>query len=295
MQYNINNISKEYDFYIDGASYAGNPRNNTMMYISKKVDYLIEKLIGKEECLVFLENGIEVTNDLKKYNCLIFSDNPQLEYAKFATVFAHEQRKEEREWGYSLTDEGYYIGKNTTIGENSYIEPNVVIGHNVVIGNNAVIMAGAIIKHSFIGDNFVCNENAVIGANGFTMADGDEKIRIPSLGRVVIKDNVEIGTNDNISRGSAGDTFIDNNVKIDALVHIGHDVVVKSNAEIVAGSVVGGYTEIGQGAFLGINSSVRNRKVIGDNVLVGMGAVVTKSFEDKCTIVGNPACKKYKC
>lgn len=288
MQYNVNNISRDYDFFITGVSYIGNPIDNTMMYISKKVENLIDNLIGIKHCLVFAENGINVSNEIKKDNCIIFTANPQFEYAQCATEIENLSRKSEK---LLLTEDGYYIGDNVKIGNSPYIEPNVIIGSNCIIGNNAKILCGTVIKNAIIGDNFLANEYAVIGSNGFTMAEDSEgnKIRIPSFGNIVIGNNVEIGAFDNISRGSAGDTQIDDNVKIDALVHIGHDVHLARNTEITAGAVIGGFVETGSHSYVGINAVVRNRKELGANSFVGMGAVVTSSVKKNATVVGNPA------
>lgn len=290
MRLNVNELDSRYDFWVNGASYAGSPRDNTMMFITKKVEYLLDKLAGHEQCLVFLENGIDIPEVLKN-NCFIFSDNPQLAYAEFAQRFARKKIETEKKWGYTLTEEGYYVGRNVNIGKNCYIEPNVLIGHNVIIGDNAVLLTGSVIKNAEIGDDFIANEHAVIGANGFTMAENPsgEKIRIPTLGKVLIGNHVEVGAHDNISCGSGGDTVIEDNVKIDAEVHIGHDVFLAQNTEITAGAIVGGFVHTGEHAYIGINAVVRNRVKIGANAFVGMGAVVTKSVEDNITVVGNPA------
>lgn len=291
MQYNVKNISEEYDFFIEGVSYAGAPRNNTMMYISKKVGHLVERLSGVKECLIFVENGISVSKELKQENCFVFSENPQLAYAKFATAFESEQRKQEKVWGYSLKEGGYYVGKDVSIGENAYIEPNVLIGHNVRIGDNAVILSGAVIKHAFIGNDFLCNENAVIGDYGFTMADDENgnKYRIPTLGRVVIGDFVEIGACADVAAGACGDTILENYVKVDALVHIGHEAHLHKNTEITAGAVIGGFAELDEHSYVGINSSIKNRIYLGKECIVGMGTNVTKTVEERMTVVGNPA------
>lgn len=288
MQYNVKSIDSNYDFVISGVSYIGKPQDYTMMYISKKVEQLINNLEGIKCCLVFAENGISVPDNIKKNNCIVFTDNPQLDYAKCANEIDSKNRDSEK---LVLTEEGYYIGNNVRIGKNAYIEPNVVIGSDCIIGNNATLLCGAVIRNSVIGDNFLTNEYAVIGSNGFTMAEDvlGNKIRIPSLGKVVIKDNVEIGAFDNISRGSAGNTQIDNNVKIDAHVHIGHDAHLEENTEITAGAIIGGFVEAGVHSYVGINAVVRNRKKLGENSFVGMGAVVTKSVDDNTVVVGNPA------
>lgn len=291
MTYNIKELNPNYDFEIQGASYVGEPRDNTMMYVSKKVEKLVDNINGHKNCLIFIENGIDVPENLKHENCFFYTDNPQLAYAKFATNLEKKQREQEMKWGYQQTSQGYYVGHNTKIGKNAYIEPGVVIGHNVVIGDDAVILAGATIKHSIIGNNFLCNENAVVGANGFNMAvdENGNKMRLPSLGRVIIGNFVEIGTNDNISRGSGNDTVINDYVKLDSLVYIAHDVHIGKNAEIVAGCVLGGYDTIGENTFIGFNSAVRNRLVIESNVLVGMGATVVNNIENGLTVIGSPA------
>ncbi|WP_337537591.1 DapH/DapD/GlmU-related protein [Suilimivivens sp.] len=291
MRVNVCTINNAYDFYIDGASYVGAPREHTMMYISKKVEDLIKNLQGKKYCLVFAENGIQVPEILKKENCFMFSDNPQYMYAMFATKLTNEIRKQEAQWGYKQDKKGFFVGQGVTIGKNAYIEPGVILGHNVKIGDNAVILAGSVIKCATIGNDFLCNENAVIGDYSFTMAvdlKGD-RIRIPALGRVIIGNNVEIGACDDIATGTCGDTIIEDNVKIDALVHIGHEAHLKKNTEITAGTIVGGFAELGEHSFLGINSSIRNRIRVGENCVVGMGTNVTKKVEAKSVVVGNPA------
>jgi UDP-3-O-[3-hydroxymyristoyl] glucosamine N-acyltransferase len=291
MQYSVKNISGKYDFCVCGASYAGNPRNNTMMYITKKVEHLISNLAEKKECLVFVEKGINVPDEMKKNNCFISSSNPQYEYAKFAGLFSSEQRRIEQEEGYSLTDGGYYIGTNVVIGNNAYIEPGVLIGHNVTIGNNAIIHAGTVIKHANIGDNFICNENSAIGVYSFTMAEDENgnKFRIPSLGRVIIGNDVEVGACSDIEIGACGDTILEDYVKIAGVVHVGHEAHLKRNTEITAGAIIAGFVELDEHTYLGVNSTIRNRIHLGANCIVGMGANVTKSVEANVTVAGNPA------
>lgn len=291
MLYNVNGISKEYNFFITGASYAGDPQDHTMMYISRKLGHLVHMLSGRKECLVFLDTGIEIPEELKKDNCFIITDNPQYAYAKFANRLAGEQKKREAEWGYSLTEGGYYVGNNVTIGMNACIEPGVLIGHNVVIGNHAAIMAGSVIKHAEIGDYFLCNENAVIGDYSFTMAEDDlgNKYRIPALGKVIIGNYVEVGACNDIAIGACGDTILEDYVKLDGLVHIGHEAHLHRNTEVTAGAVVAGFVEIGDHSYIGINSSIKNRIYLGENCVIGMGANVTKSVEAGITVTGNPA------
>lgn len=293
MKKNVNEINSNYDFEINGASYAGCPHDNTMMYIGKKVEYLINNLSHVKDCLVFVQDTTDVPKKLFEKHCFVFSSNPQLAYAEYASIYYNELFNEEKKMKYTFTPEGYYVGENVAIGEGSYIEPGVLIGHNVTIGKNAVLLSGAKIKHAIIGDNFLCNENAVIGNNCFTMAKDEmgNLIRIPSLGRVIIGNDVEVGACDDVAIGACGDTILKNNVKLDSLVHIGHEAILEENAEITAGVVVGGFARIGGGTFVGINSAIKNRLDVGESCIIGMGSTVTKSVDDTITVAGNPAKK----
>ena len=291
MFFSVSNIYPQFNFAITGASYAGNPRDNTVMYITKKVERLVLNLKGHKNCLCFVDENIQVPDEIESNNAFIYSTNPAYSYATFASKMERMIKEEENAAGYKLTDGGYYVGNNVVIGGNAFIEPGVLIGHNVIIGDNATIMSGSRIKHAIIGDNFVCNENAVIGDYSFTMAEDEngDKFRIPCLGRVVIGDSVEIGACNDVAAGACGDTIIEDYVKLDGLVHVGHEAHLHKSVEITAGAVIAGFVELKEKAYMGVNSCVRNRISVGENTVIGMGAVVTKSIEDNATVVGNPA------
>ena len=291
MNYNVGRIVNDKSFSISGTSYIGNPVSNTAMFITKKVENLICTLNNVTECLVFAENGIVVSEEIGNKHAFTFSDKPQLEYAKFANQFAEERFLEEKKLEFIQTPQGYFVCEDVYIPEDAYIEPGCVIGPDVVIGKCAKIFANSVIRRAKIGDNFIANEHSVIGSNGFTMVDDENgnKMRIPTLGKVIIGNNVEIGAFDNISCGSGGNTIIDDYVKLDVHIHIGHDAHLNKNVEITAGSIIGGFDVIDEGVFIGLNSSLRNRINVGANTLIGMGSVVTKSIEKNKTVVGNPA------
>ena len=291
MKYFVNKLDSNYNFTVDSVSYIGNPREHTVVYISKKVARLVKNLENVQNCLVFVEEGIDVSDALKKQNCFIFCRNPQLSYARFVNGFAEQKQKTDSKRKYSLTNGGYYQGENVRIGRNAYIEPGCLIGHDVVIGSNAVILSGSTVKNAVIGDDFFCNENAVIGSTSFTMYEDENgnKCRIATLGKVIIGNHVEIGACNNIAAGGCGDTIIEDYVKLDGLIHIGHEAHLHKNAELTAGIIVAGFADIGENAYIGINSSIRNRISIGSSSVIGMGSNVTRNVEDGKTVVGNPA------
>lgn len=273
-----------------GVSYVGAPKSHTAVFIVKKIQNQIVHLSSVQGCLVFAETGLEVPPDLLSAHEFEFSPHPQLAYARFAERLEQRRLAQERAVHYRLVD-GAYISETATIGKNAVIEPGCLIGHGVVIGDDAVILAGAVIKNAVIGNRLRCGEGAVIGSASFTLTEDEagHRVRIPALGGVTIGDNVQIGVNNNIARGCAGDTVIGNYVKTDSLVYIGHDACLEDEAEIAAGCVVGGFATVEKGAFLGFNASIRNRIALGCDCVIGMGAVVTKSVDSNAVMVGNPA------
>lgn len=291
MEFDISRFTKDRHFYIKGLSYIGAPKSNTAMYITLKVGHLAAALESVNECLVFAEEGITVTDELLKKHLFMYSKKPQLEYSRFANLFEKERLAQEKKLRWKISGNGYFISEDCSVAEDAYVEPGCIIGPDVIIGKNARILAGTVIRHTTIGDDFISNQNSVIGTSGFTMTEDEEgnKIRIPTLGRVIIGNQVEIGAHDNISCGSGGDTVIEDYVKLDALVYVGHDVHLCKNVVITAGVVIGGFDVLGEHAYVGINAALRNRINIGENAVVGMGATVTKSIESNITVVGNPA------
>ncbi len=276
---------------IEKVSYAGAPEDYSAMYITKKVDYLLDCLRGHTGCLVFTEKGIAIPSEIEAKNTIRISETPSLDYAQYVTAIWEKKTAEEAKRKYVLTEDGYYLGENVQIGENAYIEPGVLLGHNVIIGNNCTILAGAVIKKARIGHGFICNENATIGGYSFTMTvdKSGNKYRIPTMGSVAIGNNVEIGAHNTIAAGSNGKTQIDDYVKLDSFVYIAHDVHLHKNVELTSGVTVGGFANIRENVYVGMNATIRNRITIGRNAIIGMGATVTKSFEDNVTLIGNPA------
>ena len=275
---------------IVGVSYAGDPRDNTLVYISKKVEHLLDSFEERRGCLIIVEEGVYVSESIQNSNTAILCENPQLKYAELAATLWDKYQNSNRLRQYKITDKGYYVGENVTIGEESYIEPGVVIGHDVKIGHHATLLSGCIIKRAVLGDYVLVNECAVIGSNGFTFTDDlkGNKIRIPTLGGVIIGNHVEIGAHDNISCGTAGNTIIEDYVKLDSLVHVGHDDLIRKNSEITSGTILGGYDEIGEHVFMGLNSSAKNRIKIDDGCKIDMGAVIVRSVGKNKIMFGNP-------
>ena len=172
------------------------------------------------------------------------------------------------------------IGQNVVLGAGVTIGPRTIILHNVVIGDDVSIGADCVIK-----------SGAVIGEDGFGFErhpDGRAQ-RLPHLGRVLIEDDVEIGSLTTVCRGTLDDTVIKRGAKIDDHVHIAHNVVVGEDAFVIACAEVSGGVEIGAQAWVSPNASIKNQLKIGARATVGLGAVVVRSVSDDEVVAGNPA------
>ena len=176
------------------------------------------------------------------------------------------------------------IGNNTIIGHNSIIESNVEIGSNCTIGNNVLI------KYSLIGKNVVILDGAVIGKKGFGFfPDPKNNIRYPHIGIVVIEDNVEIGSNNTIDRGSISNTVIGKNSYLDNQVHIAHNVNIGKNCIITGQVGFAGSSVIGNNVQIGGQAGISGHLKIGNNVKIAGGSGVIKNIKDNTKVMGYPA------
>ncbi len=203
----------------------------------------------------------------------------------------------------AVIGQGVYIGDGTVVEEDVEIKddakiyPQVYLGNNVSIGENTIIYAGVkIYEGCKIGNNCIIHSGAVIGADGFGYIP-DEKgalTHIPQMGTVILEDDVEIGANTCIDRGSLADTIIGHHTKINNLCHIAHNNVIGNNVEITGCCNISGSNTIEDDVWISPNSSVRGWIHIGKGATVGMGAVVVKNIPEGETWAGNPARKIEK-
>ena len=173
-----------------------------------------------------------------------------------------------------------------SIGHNCYICEDVTIGNNVTIKNNVIIEC-----QTKIGNDCFIGSGTVIGTNGYGYYTVNDKIprKIPDYGGVLIGNGVHIGSNTCIARGTLADTVIEDDVKIDNLCHIAHNVRIGARSYVVALGLVGGSSSLGEDVYMAPGAIIIDQATIGKNTLVGMGAVVTKSVESDKIVAGVPA------
>ena len=242
--------------------------------------------IGKSEagCLIlpFKYKDSEFLCSKKAY---IFVEHPRLALLNLIKTFwVGVEEPADYLGAHSYIDPTAKLGPNVVIGRFCTIGANVEIGEGTIIGNNTTIM------HAKIGNRCQIGSAVTIGGEGFGFEDDEGAVHtFPHIGGIIIGNDVRIGSSTCIDRASLGNTMIQDNVKIDNLVHIAHNVNIGRNSKVVAMSIIGGSTNIGENVWVAPGSSIRDWINIGDDVLIGMGAVVTKDVSNNEAIVGNPA------
>ena len=224
----------------------------------------------------------------------LIGNNPYLLYAKASKVFKELVRPSEEPGisknteisNSSLVHDSATIGPFATISANSKISENVSIGSGSFVGKNVSIGSGTIIHPNVsiydsveIGSDCIIHSGTVIGSDGLGFAKENNKwFKIEHLGKVIIHDEVEIGSNSSVDRGSVGDTLISKNVKIDNLVHLAHNVEIGEGTAIAARSAIAGSTKIGKNCTLAGCVAIVDNVKITDEVHITAMTLITKSI-----------------
>ncbi len=286
-------------------------RKNKRMKLSDFMNVIDGVLINDGEfetleyCTAYCEKGfLTFLEDLKYLNkingnvkCIITTKNAVDKLPEYiqGIVVAEEPKKCFVELHNYLANNNAYCNPQfkTIIGENCNISPLACIAEeNVVIGNNVYIAPFTVIKENVsIGNNCNIYENCVIGGKSFNFVktkDG-RMIGMADLGRVVIEDNVDICSFCHVAGCPLPTdvTKLEENVKLDAMVHIGHGTKIGERTEIPAGAQIAGNCIIGKDVWIGVNATIANRLHIEDKGRVSLGAVVTKNVEAGQTVTGN--------
>ncbi|MFV9924292.1 MAG: UDP-3-O-(3-hydroxymyristoyl)glucosamine N-acyltransferase [Francisella endosymbiont of Hyalomma scupense] len=250
--------------------------------------YLKALFKTKASAVLITEEELEYCNT----NAIVLS-NPYMALAKVMELFDKSPRPDGKIHSKAVIAASAVIGENVTIGANTVIGENVIIGDNVCIGacatvdngtkigNDTLIKSNVSIAHDVvIGAGCIIHQNAVIGCDGFGNARDEDGswTKIPQLGRVIIEDNVEIGSGTTVDRGAIDDTIIKKGARIDNLVQIAHNVVIGKNTAIAGVTAVAGSTMIGDNCLVGGQSAITGHISICDNTIIGGASNIGKSI-----------------
>lgn len=233
----------------------------------------------------------------------IVVDNPRLAMAKVLKLFEPQIDREKGIHIAAIIHPSAQIGKNVDIGafsiigqnveiaDGTIIHNNISIGDNVLIGTNVVIYPQvAIYSRTIIGNNVIIDMGTVIGSSGYGYeTENDVHHKIPQIGSVVIEDDVEIGANCTIDRGTIGNTVIGTGTKLDNLVHIAHNVKIGKVCLLMGLVGIAGGTIIGDYCIFAGQCGVTNGVNIGDRAIFVAKTGATKSLPGNKIYAGMPA------
>jgi len=185
---------------------------------------------------------------------------------------------------------GAYVGPGTRIERGTVLYPGVFIGRDACIGEDSVLYPRVTVyRRCRIGRRVVLHAGVVVGSDGFGFANpGRENRKIPQVGYVQIDDDVEVGANTTIDRGTIDRTWIRQGAKIDNLVQIAHNVVIGERSVIVAQVGISGSTQLGRGVVIGGQAGIVGHIRIGDHVMAAARSGIHKDIPPGQIVAGTP-------
>ena len=281
--FGVNNI---YDAKVGDVTFFNDLKYENDIKISKASACIVNKKLAQY---------------LNKNTIPIISQNPLLDFYKTVIIF-YPDSSTDNERVINLKNKKQFLKKNISIGENSLIDKsasigkdtnvgnNVIIKHNVHIGKNCKIGSNVIIENALLGDNIIIKSGTLIGQTGFGFNfEKKKRIKFPHIGRVIIENDVLIGSFCTIDRGSLTDTVIGEFTSIDNQVQIAHNVKIGNYCMIAAQSGIAGSTIIGNNVQIGGQTGISGHLSIGNNVKIGGKSGVIADIKDNQIVMGYPA------
>lgn len=295
MKLPLKKLAEHVDGYVIGDGDCLIERVATLKNASNGDISFLTNIKYKHELLATKASAV-ILNEKHAKDCLtnaLVVANPHPAYAKIATLLYAEKSTRQGVHPTAVVEAGCQIDPSAWIGPHCviesgaiinagcYIGPGCYIGKNTAIGADCVLTANISIMHQCrLGDRVLIHPGAVIGADGFGQAyDNGEWIKVPQVGAVQIGNDVEIGANTAIDRGTIEDTIIEDGVKLDNLIQIAHNVRVGRHTVMAACAAVAGSTTIGKSCAIGGNVGIVGHLTIADNVTITARSTVLQSIK----------------
>ncbi len=239
---------------------------------------------------------------------LIVVADVDLAYAKVATCFhplplakTHDIHPTAFVHPEAILEEPVVVGANASVGKarlgaGSAVMAGASIGDGAVVGKDCLLHPNSCVGHNVVlGDRVILQPNAVVGSDGFGYArEGAKWIKVPQLGTVVVQDDVEVGSNSAIDRGTLGVTTIGRGTKLDNLVHIAHNCTIGEDVVMAAGAMVAGSTVLGDRCVLAGQVGVAGHLKIASDCRFAGDTVVLKDIPESGDYMGHPVMPKRK-
>ncbi|MGK0205019.1 MAG: UDP-3-O-[3-hydroxymyristoyl] glucosamine N-acyltransferase [Planctomycetota bacterium] len=198
-------------------------------------------------------------------------------------------------------EEPVMVGPNASVGKcrisaGTHVMAGASIGDGAVVGKDCLFHPNSSLGHNCVaGDRVILQPNAVVGSDGFGYAREDAKwIKVPQLGNVVLKDDVEVGSNSAVDRGTLGTTTIGRGTKLDNIVHIAHNCTIGEDVVMAAGAMVAGSTTIGDRCVLAGQVGIAGHLNIQADCRFAGDTVVLKNLPESGDYMGHPVMPKRK-
>ncbi len=257
------------------AAFVANPQFHRYLATTRAAAVIL----GEEDVRHFSGNALIV-------------DNPHLCFARVAALLHPEPPWEAGVHPSATVADGAQVAQTAWIGPHSVVEQGAVVEDGVFIGPGSFIDRGAVIgagsrlvarvtvcRGCIVGKRCIIHPGAVIGSDGFGYArDGVRWVKVPQLGRAVLGDDVDIGSNTTIDRGALGDTLIADGVKLDNLIQIAHNVQIGEHTAMAAFVGVAGSVVIGKRCTFGGRAGIAGHLEIADDVHVTGTSLVSGSI-----------------
>lgn len=280
--------SKNMDFTVHGDNITVKNLRAIGPNVREAICYYVgddpKSLTGIEQSILFCKSGLKL--DPKKKITYIFTKDPQLCFYYISSLF--EEKQERKIHHQAVVDKSAIISRNVSIGPFCTIE-------KCTIGNNVIIESGVKIhKGTVIGNSVHIQSNSVVGATGVMWAwdEHGRKVRCVQTGNVVIEDDVFVGSNITIVRGSFENrpTVIGRHTMIAHGTMIGHGTVIGASNHFANNVSIGGSVRTGKNCFFGSGATVRPHVQLPEETIIGAGAIVVSDFSERgLTLIGNPA------
>ncbi len=279
------------DVVVNRVSSVANAQNGHVTYLTE-TKYLAALTMTKASAVILSEENQHLT-ELPR----IVNDNPYAYFAKVSALLNPALEVTPGIAASAVIDSTVQVPASCSIGPNVVIEADVELGEGVVIGSASVVGKGAsigadsriqsnvVIYHGcHIGRSCIVASGTVIGADGFGYANQSGAwVKIPQVGRVIIGNNVDIGANSTIDRGALDDTIIEDGVKLDNLIQVGHNCIIGEHT-VIAGCVgIAGSAKIGKRCRIGGAAMILGHLEIADDVTVSPGSMITRSLHKSDT------------
>ena len=224
----------------------------------------------------------------------LIARDPYTTFAKIAALFESQPAREAGIHPSAIVDPrasvaaGAHVGPFAVIGANSRVGEGCVIGPGCVIGEDCDVGAGSelgarvtLVTRVRLGQRVRIHPGAVLGADGFGLAmDAGHWIKVPQLGGVVVGDDCEIGANTTIDRGALGDTVLEEDVRLDNQIQVGHNVHIGAHTAMAGCSAAAGSARIGRYCLIGGAAGVLGHLEICDKVTITAMSLVTHSIRE---------------